>query len=81
MKEFRTSCKDSKTGYEMILSECSYNMAMNYLADRLSEVGYEIRNIAITKDGIKVITTNSIKVGVIGRTFYYDEGRGYLLGE
>ena len=30
MREFKTSCIDNETGMEMVLSECSYNMACDW---------------------------------------------------
>lgn len=74
---------DSKTGNEILLSEVSYNEACCWLAGTLEAYGYEVRNTAVTTKPfpLTVITTNSIKVGALGRTFFYDEERGYLLGE
>ena len=71
MRQFKTLCKDTKTGYEMILSEVSYNAATAFLSGK-PEVG---EYIGMVKDGslIKLIFKN--------RNFYYDEDRGYLLGE
>lgn len=42
MRKFVTSCKDDKTGYEMILSECSYNEACDWLEKEIAKCGYEI---------------------------------------
>ena len=74
MREFKTFTKDSKTGYEMILSECSYNMAMDWLENKIKELGHT-PNIECKKEGDLMVITTS------GRTFFYDEERGYLLGE
>lgn len=74
MREFTATVRDSKTGYEMILSECSYNMAMNWLEGKIKKLGH-IPNIECKKEGDLIVVETS------GRTFFYDEERGYLLGE
>ena len=71
---FNTYCKDDVTGYEMILSECSYNVALDWLENKIRELGH-IPNIECKKDGDLIVVETS------GRTFFYDEKRGYLLGE
>ena len=78
MRKFVTSCKDSKTGYEMILSECSYNMAMDWLEKEMNKYGLSISHIETTKEYTKIYTEDDKSVP--GRTFVYDEERGYLLG-
>ena len=70
MKVFTTSCKDEKTGLEMILSDCSYNFACSFLSGK---------NLG------KLISASCESIGITKiefekRTFYYDENRGYLLG-
>ena len=79
MRIFKTVCRDTKTGYEMILSECSYNMAMDWLQREMDKHGLFISRIEITKDYTRIYTEDGECVP--GRKFYYDEGRGYLLGE
>lgn len=74
MRVFTALCVDKKTGYEMILSECSYNMAMNWLEAKIKKLGH-IPNIECKKEGDLIVVETS------GRTFFYDEERGYLLGE
>ena len=95
MRIFKTEVKDDKTGYSVVLSECSYNMACDWLSRELGKYNYEIVEIARRiKDNLLVITTESTRLdfdvdvmldgpihGSKGRTFYYDEERGYLLGE
>lgn len=75
------STKDDKTGRELILSECSYNFACHWLDGFLRKLGYEVKG-AIHCDGedITVIMTQNSE-GVQGRSYFYDEVRGYLLGE
>lgn len=74
---------DSKTGYDMLVSEVSYNEACCWLNGILEMSGYEVRSISEISKPVKltVIKTCAIKNGAIGREFYYDEERGYLLGE
>lgn len=90
MRKFMTACKDSVTGYEMILSECSYNQACDWLSRELAKHNSNIWRTEQRIDGLMVIFTAIAicpldSVGNMymkdGRTFYYDEDRGYLLGE
>lgn len=83
MRKFKTATKDSKAGYEMILSECSYNMAMYWLERELDKYNVVIRYTEKTNYpcNLTIIGTETKNVGAIMRTFYYDEERGYLLGE
>lgn len=34
MRIFDTQCRDNKTGFIMVASECSYNMACDYLLSK-----------------------------------------------
>lgn len=79
MKVFTTLCKDDKTGFQMILSECSYNMAMDWLDKKLKKTNMWIEQTRV-RDGLTEILITD-KHLLRGRTFYYDEERGYLLGE
>ena len=84
MRVFKASCTDNKTGYEMILSECSYNMACEWLSRELTKEDMEILNVEVDFNGIYHIFTGitlSPTLQWSGRTFYYDEERGVLLGE
>ena len=80
MRKFMYCCKDIETGHEMILSECTYNQAMSWLDEILAKHD-------MTCDCRKNDTTGFIdvhiwdKCGTPCRTFYYDEKRGYLLGQ
>lgn len=72
MREFKTMCKDTVTGMQMILSECSYNTACFWLEskgfteyDKFDSNGNEIW-LWFSKP--------------TERLFVYDEDRGYLLG-
>ena len=83
MRVFQTEAKDTKTGLSMVLSECSYNMAMDWLSRELKR--YNVTIVAIGSMHIpyelKTIITQTIETGAYMRTFYYDEERGVLLGE
>lgn len=88
-------CIDNKTGYELIVSECSYNHVCMWLARELQPSHIEIVTCTVLKNGLIEIKTQPTKLEfdademlngkIIGksspRTFYYDEERGYLLGE
>ena len=95
MRKFMMECKDTKTGLAMVYSECSYNMAVEELRHTLENYGVEIfccetgkyKNIPVT-----IIQTGKPRRGVdyTGRPnvfyapcrrYFYDEERGYLLGE
>lgn len=71
MREFKTSCIDKVTGMEIMLSECSYNRACDWLA-RKGFTEYE----RFDPSG-SLITLEFTKPAK--RTFVYDEDRGYLL--
>lgn len=86
MKAFTTECKDSITNYAMILSECSYNMACDWLERTLKKYGVEIYDCRInSKTGFMELATGKYS-SALGRfepcrKYFYDEIRGYLLGE
>jgi len=88
MRVFNACCKDEKAGYEMMLSECSYNQAMNWLEIELLKESNEVVGVSCRGD-IYTIHTAPItdelseeeQRGLLGRDFFYDEERGYLLGE
>ena len=81
MRVFQTECKDDKTGYSMVLSEASYNMAMDWLSKELAKYGYEITRTELHTNGLMYIWSNNVRSGASARMYYYDESRGYLLGE
>lgn len=70
MKKFNCACVDSLTGYEMVLSDASYNNACFYIENQLGE---EIKKI--TSD----YRTNRTIIHTANKIFIYDENRGYLL--
>ena len=81
-----TECKDDQTGYSMVLSECSYNMACQWLHDTLWNQGVEIcRVVPDNKTGFIELWTakwdDYINNYTPCRKYFYDEYRGYLLGE
>lgn len=72
MRVFTTMCKDSVTGMEMLLSECSYNSACYWLASK----GFkDYDKFECSGDRVSITFTKPSN-----RTFVYDEERGYLLG-
>ena len=85
MRLFTTECKDTKTPYSMVLSEVSYNMAMEWLHDTLWKYGVEICRCFMNDKGMMEIWTakwdDSINNYKPMRHYFYDEARGYLLGE
>lgn len=70
MKKFNCACVDSLTGYEMILSDASYNNACFYIENQLGE---EIKKITSN------YRTNRTTIHTTNKIFIYDENRGYLL--
>jgi len=80
MRKFMTECKDTKTGLSMVLSECSYNMAMLWIQDEVDRRdGYQFKLFGKDWEGLYVIRV--LKGCTKIRDFFYDEERGYLLGE
>lgn len=75
-RRFLCATKDSVTGYAMVLSETSYNMACSFLEENAGRLG-EFRGTK--KVIVKGRDLTALKFDK--RTFFYDEGRGYLLGE
>lgn len=71
-REFKTSVIDDKTGMEVILTDVSYNRAVDWLMqkgftdyDRFDVIGDQIE-LEFSKPAPRI--------------FVYDESRGYLLG-
>ena len=73
MREFKTSTIDNATGMEMVLSECSYNMACDWL-ERKGFTHYNHFEVCGTETILEFATPKK-------RTFIYDEERGILLGD
>lgn len=73
MRAFACSCIDQETGLEMVVRECSYNMA----CDWLSRNGFTEPAKTSVTDGGRYITVTF--TAPAARTFVYDEHRGYLL--
>lgn len=86
MYVFKIECKDSKTGYTMVLSECSYNMACDWLERTLKKYEIDIYDCKTdSKTGFTVLQSGKYS-HILGdfipyRKYYYDEVRGCLLGE
>lgn len=70
MKQFTSMHKDSITGMEMILSECSFNEACSFLETQ--SLGKYL--------GCKAFG-NTTEIKFEKRDFFFDEERGYLLGK
>ena len=68
MREFKTICVDNKTRMQMVLSECSFNMAVSYLEEK--KLGKYL-GLEKTDIGYKLIFEDVV--------FFYDSDRGYLL--
>ncbi len=72
MREFKAICRDTETNGIMVLSECSYNFACDYL-DRK---GFECDTARSISDRFIEIMG---KLNGKAKTFLYDEKRGYLI--
>ena len=72
MRRFTALCIDNKTNYEMLASECSFNMACNFLTQN----GFIDPDTMIEINGMTYMEFWTPK-GT--RTFCYDEARGYLM--
>ena len=79
MRVYTSEVKDDKTHFARVLSDCSFNMAMDWLENTLAKYGVKIGQIRKTDNGLFSITTT--KKLQLCRTYYYDEARGLLLGE
>lgn len=83
MRIFKTACKDNITGYELLLSECSYNTACFWLQSELAKRNLHIEDISKLKHNTLDLTelvTNNFS-GCFALRFIYDETRGYLLAD
>lgn len=93
MRKFVTTCIDEKTGYEMVLSEASYNVAMDWLqrqSDKYFKEIFRTENngtddmwiyVGIPKKDINPMT-GEVDVWYTNQVvFHYDESRGYLMQE
>ena len=73
MREFKTMTKDTETGMQMVLSECSYNMAMDYIMRK----GFTYYDYFEPSGRFTTLEFSR----PTKRTFVYDEERGYLLAD
>lgn len=73
MRLFTSSVIDNETGMELYLSECSYNMAVDWLVSK----GFRYYD-KFDCDG-RFFTIKFSKP--VKRTWVYDEKRGYLLAD
>lgn len=94
MRKFVTTCIDDVTGHTMVLSEVSYNVAMEWLQREAEKYGKEIFRIETEDDNLMTIYTGEPRIGCDGKwytndekwytnivKFFYDEMRGYLMEE
>lgn len=92
MRNFTTLCVDEKTGYEMMLSDASYNVAMEWLQREVDKYGKEIFRTENNGTDDMWIYVGTPKEGLDfnGRPdvwytnqviYHYDESRGYLMKE
>lgn len=81
MRVFTTECKDSVTGYAMVLSECSYNMACDWLERTLKKYGRVVWDVNKYEGDDLVYLRTGEHWGNLCRTFVYDESRGFLMGD
>ena len=86
MRVLNKLCKDSKTGYELLADQCSYNQACAWLYKILKAHGREVCRAFVNHDtGLTEIWTAEWSDRICNykptRHYFYDEERGYLLGE
>lgn len=93
MRKFVTTCIDDKTGYTMVLSEASYNVAMDWLQKEAAKYDKEIFRTENNGTDNMWIYVGTPKKDVNPMTgyedvwytnqvvFHYDESRGYLMKE
>lgn len=75
MRKFMVSCRDNRTGLFIVLSECTYNMACDWIEETVYGAGGKVCGTEYRPlDDLMEIRTTC-------RKFFYDEKRGYLLGE
>lgn len=94
MMKFVTTCIDEATGHTMVLSEVSYNVAMEWLQSEAQKYGREIFRVESEDSYHTTIYTGEPKIGCDNKwytndekwytnivKFFYDEMRGYLMEE
>ncbi len=87
MKKFTAYCVDEQTRMEVLLSECSYNMACFYLDNNyfntidFESIGGRVKVKYDMRTDRYLIFAIDKKENIVGRVFCYDEIRGLLLGD
>ena len=87
MIKFVTTCIDDVTGYTMVLSEVSYNIACDWLQREVQKYGREIFRIEHEDSYHTTFYTGKPRIDCSEKwdtnivKFYYDEIRGYLMEE
>lgn len=92
MRLFVVVCKDTKTGHKMVARDVSFNVALDWLQRRQRECGRDV--FRVDSDDINHYTIytgkavdgydmngNPEKFYTDIDKYWYDEERGYLLGE
>lgn len=78
MKIMTTSCTDNITGFMILATDCSYNIAMDWLETEFFK--YDIDIVDCKIDSITGYTKiRTVQYGHESDNYYYDEIRGYLL--
>ncbi len=82
MKKYTSEVKDAITGFGMVLEGASYNFSMDWLRRTLKKYGVTIGKCEPYRfKGRKLVAVHTDRNGESMRTFYYDEDRGFLLGD
>ena len=83
MRKFVTTCIDEKTGYTMVLSEVSFNQAMDWLQREAEKYDKEVYRHEVDLNGLNHFWAGHFNEQTMDYDhvvkFYYDEDRGYLM--
>ena len=82
MRIFKTKCIDSVTGYNMILSECSYNNACFWLETELNKKNMYVDIVRkLPHDILDLTELITNRFANADLRFIYDETRGFLMSD
>ena len=82
MKRFTVYCIDNKTRMQIILSDCSYNMACAYLdSNYFNSISGKMKVKFDARTDRYLIFKEDENKNIISRVFCYDEIRGLLLAD
>lgn len=83
MRKFVTTCIDEKTHYTMVLSEVSFNTAVDWLQREAAKYDREIYRHEKHINGLDYLWVGHFNEAIKDYDhvvlFYYDEDRGYLM--